>query len=355
MPKTPEQEIYEAMGRKQHGKHRKPNVFEPYENIYDDYYTIYYEYLLNLLISEFKYENVPVTLNTTGLEWLLRTNGYANIVAVDESTLILEGLGLTTPGINIEFGSLINGKISESSETINKLVNGRDITNLTKLNTGTAKLPVSITMSNKNNYYNGGLVNDLGILDRTAKTLAEIKASMIFNIRQQKMPYMGLTNSGSLASRRIWEQIEAGKPFIAVDADLADDINKLVQPIPSRVPDLSSSLKDSWNNTMNEFLTFVGLDSIAVDKKERLVSSEAESNDQQVSISASSYLDARNSQLELLNQCLGTNMRVRMNFDTLEDTLDIINRDAPQENGDDRDGSDSTDNTDSSNRGDTED
>lgn len=343
MAKTPEEDIMESQGRIHHGKN-KPNVFEPYSDIYDEYYTIYYQYLLNLLITEFKYENIPETLNSTGLEWLLRTNGYANIVAVDRNTIILEGLGTTTPGINMEFGSLISGQTGEISDTLEKLLNGKKVTSLTKLNASGAKLPVAITMSNKNNYYNGGIVSDLLLVERTAKTLAEIKASTIFNIRQQKIPFMGVTNSGSLASEVIWKQIESGKPFIAVDSSIADDIGKVIQPIPNRVPDLSSSLKDSWNNTINEFLTLVGIDSMAVDKKERLVSSEAESNDQQVSISASLYLDARNSQLSLLNKCLGTDMKAKMNFKTLEDTLNILNQESPNSGGDDNDDSNNTNN-----------
>lgn len=335
MSKSQEDIIYETMGRKKRGK-RHPDTFEPYDSIYDDYYAIYYDYLLNIVMSEFKYDNVPVTFNEKGLEWLLRTVGYANLIAFDKDNVIVEGIGYDTPGINLEFGSILGGlSVGNKSDTVAKMLNGKKATSLTRLNSKKAELPVVVTLSNKGNYYNGGMISDMLLIDRTAKTLAEIKASSIMNIRQQKTPFIGFTRDNSLTAKSIWAQLQSGRSFISIDSDVAEgDIKNIIQTIPTQTPNLAPTLKDSWNDCMNEFLTFIGLDAVAVDKKERLVTSEAESNDQQVSISATSYLDARNMQLDLLNDCLGTNIKARMNFDTLEDTLDILNNERPDDNND---------------------
>lgn len=340
MVNTPEQDIWESMGR---GKGRKrklqPTMFEPYESIYQDYYTIYYDYLLNLLMSEFKYENAPITFEPYRLEWMLRTIGWCEIVAVDKDHIFVEGGSDGGISINSEIGALFsNASPKEYGPSARDLIGGSKVTKLSGQNSGTAKLPVSVVLSNKLNVFTSPNVTDNIILDRTARTLAEIKASEITNIRQQKTPFIGFTKDGSLTAKKVWEQLQSGRPFISVDKDVANydnDLDKILKIVPTQTPNLAPALKDSWNDTMNEFLTFMGLDSMAVDKKERLVTAEAESNDQQVSISASVYLDSRNRRLDILNEAIGTNIHAKMNFETLEDTLEIINRDAPKGDDDD--------------------
>lgn len=339
MSRTPESMIYQVMGRNP-GRHHAMQ-FESYDEIYNDYYNIYSDYLLNLLISEFKYENTPITFNERALEWMLRMIGWANVLAVDNENIVVEGVGDGGLGINTELGSLFtNTSVSDMGKFAKDMLGNKKPTILTGFNTDTAKLPVMITMSNKLNYYSTTNISDMTIVDRTARTLAEIKASEITNIRQQKTPFIGFTRDGSLTAKSVWQQLQSGKPFISVDKDMLGkdgNINNLISVVPTQTPNLAPTLKDSWNDTMNEFLTFMGLDSMAVDKKERLVTAEAESNDQQVSISASIYLDARNKQLSLLNKKLGTNIYVKMNFDTLEDTLELINQTAPKESSDEND------------------
>lgn len=339
MSRTPESMIYQVMGRNP-GRHHAMQ-FESYDEIYNDYYNIYSDYLLNLLISEFKYENTPITFNERALEWMLRMIGWANVLAVDNENIVVEGVGDGGLGINTELGSLFtNTSVNDMGKFAKDMLGNKKPTILTGFNTDTAKLPVMITMSNKLNYYSTTNISDMTIVDRTARTLAEIKASEITNIRQQKTPFIGFTRDGSLTAKSVWQQLQSGKPFISVDKDVLGkdgNINNLISVVPTQTPNLAPTLKDSWNDTMNEFLTFMGLDSMAVDKKERLVTAEAESNDQQVSISASIYLDARNKQLSLLNKKLGTNIYVKMNFDTLEDTLELINQTAPKESSDEND------------------
>lgn len=339
MSRTPESMIYQVMGRNP-GRHHAMQ-FESYDEIYNDYYNIYSDYLLNLLISEFKYENTPITFNERALEWMLRMIGWANVLAVDNENIVVEGVGDGGLGINTELGSLFtNTSVNDMGKFAKDMLGNKKPTILTGFNTDTAKLPVMITMSNKLNYYSTTNISDMTIVDRTARTLAEIKASEITNIRQQKTPFIGFTRDGSLTAKSVWQQLQSGKPFISVDKDMLGkdgNINNLISVVPTQTPNLAPTLKDSWNDTMNEFLTFMGLDSMAVDKKERLVTAEAESNDQQVSISASIYLDARNKQLSLLNKKLGTSIYVKMNFDTLEDTLELINQTAPKESSDEND------------------
>lgn len=343
-----EKDIWRAMGRIDFGKNKhNSHQREPYNILFDKYHSIYYSYLMNILMTEFKYHNVPETINTDGLEYSLRYYGYGSLTALDKDTIYIGSPRVISPGINSVFGSLIDSSYDKSLED---LLGNKKVTQLNRMNYKDAELPVSVIIPNKKNFYlYTSTLSDMTLVDSTADVLAEIKAETILNIRQQKTPFIGITTDNSLTAYSVWQQLEDGHPFIAVDKNAVTgkkgldkdvDLNKIMQILPTQAPNLAATLKDSWNDAMNEFLTMVGLDSVAVDKKERLVASEAESNDQQVSNSANIYLDARNDQLKLLNERLGTDIYVTMNFDDLKERLKLLSSDFLDDVDDEEDGDD---------------
>ena len=62
----------------------------------------------------------------------------------------------------------------------------------------------------------------------------------------------------------------------------------------------------------------IGVSTVGVEKKERLVASEAVANAQLTEASANVYLQARNQQLELLNAVLGTEIKATFNQQAYE-------------------------------------
>ena len=74
---------------------------------------------------------------------------------------------------------------------------------------------------------------------------------------------------------------------------------------------------------MNEFLTFTGVDNVSIDKKERLTAGEASSNAPQVSASLNIYIKARQSQLDLLNESLGTNIKAVVNSNSISELINF--------------------------------
>lgn len=57
----------------------------------------------------------------------------------------------------------------------------------------------------------------------------------------------------------------------------------------------------------------LGINTVGIDKKERLVAMEAAANAQLTEASANVYLQARNQQLEILNAVLGTHITAAFN------------------------------------------
>lgn len=308
-------------------KRRKKGDFlgEDFSEIYTEYYDIYTDYLNNLLINLISYKGAPKSLSQQGLEYMLRTFGYANLTAVDSKNIYVQGIGYDNPGVNVPLGSLIGGfGVAKSGEYITKLLQEKEPQVVTRLNMREIKPPIYVTLSNKFSFYTGQQAADVNLVSRTASTLAEIKASIIANIRQQKTPFVGFTKDGNLTSKIVWKELQSGKPFIQVDSSqFDDDIRKVITTMPVQTPNLAPTLQDSWNSAMSEFLTLVGINNSNIDKKERLVVSEAAANDQQISYSMRVYLNARNQQLDLLNQVLGTHIKAVMNEGTAEELHDF--------------------------------
>ena len=132
-----------------------------------------------------------------------------------------------------------------------------------------------------------------------------------------KQQYFGLTKNNNLTANQIYQQLQEGKSFINVDSDLGD-ISNIVQVTDFNIHDYLQSLKDAWNNEIDELLTMIGVSTVGVEKKERLVASEAVANAQLTEASANVYLQARNQQLELLNAVLGTEIKATFNQQAYE-------------------------------------
>lgn len=299
------------------GKELESTFGSSYKTIYGEYYDIYYNWFYNLVINMIKYEGAPVSFDASGLEYMLRTFGYATIQATDPEHVYVTGINSENIGLG-QFGDIFS--VADPLPLVGKT------TQLTRVNAGELAVgtPVRLTLANKFTYLTQGQSDDLKLIERTAKTLAEIKASAILNLRQMKTPLVGFTTDGGLTTKNLWHQIAEGQAFIEVDSQLGD-LSSVVQPLQLNTQNLLPALKDEWNNNLQELLTILGIKSIAVDKAERLVTGEANANNQLIGTSLSVYLDARNERLDLLNRQLGTNIHATLDRQTLMEIGDVLN------------------------------
>lgn len=312
-----------------------------YQEIYNDYKNLYSDYLTNLVINLLEYKGAPKTLNQQGLEWMLRQFGYANVVAISPDEIYTDAIGFNSPGFNVSLGSMIGGITPKQNKGLKAILDGKEPEIITRENYKNVKKPCYVTLSNKFSYYQGQACADSDLINRTASTLAEIKANILANLRMQKTPFIGFTRQGNLSAKEIYHQLSAGKPFIQVDSEVfGDDIKKALSVFPLSIPNLSSSLADAWSVAMNEFLTMTGIDNVPVDKKERLISAEGESNNQQIGTSLQIYISARQQQIDLLNEALGTNIKVGVNTGIVDKMQNLsVLPDSDTEGGEDNENS----------------
>lgn len=300
--------------------HRNESRKDTDENLYgdnfatmeQDYYNIYVDYFTNLVLNLITYENAPATLDERFLEFNLRYYGYARVGGVDKDNVFVLGQNQ-----NGEYGLNALGSLIDQSTIPNPFAvddRTQELPYLTRMNYQD-KNDGYVTICNKYNYYMAGLMTtftDMQLVDRVSKSLAKIKASEMRNIDLMKQQFIGLTKNKNLTANQVFQQIQEGKSFIGVDSDLGD-ITSILDVTDFNIQDYLPSLKTAWNNEVSELLTMLGIDTVGVDKKERLVAMEAAANAQLTEASANVYLQARNQQLEILNHVLGTKIEATFN------------------------------------------
>lgn len=307
-----ERRLYK-MRRNETRKDTDENLYgDNFATMEQDYYSIYVDYFTNLVLNLITYENAPDTLDERFLEFNLRYYGYARVGGVDKDNVFVLGQNQNGEyGLNA-IGSLIDQSTIPNPFSVDDST--QELPYLTRMNYQDNN-DGYVTICNKYNYYMAGLMTtftDMQLVDRVSKSLAKIKASEMRNIDLMKQQFIGLTKNKNLTANQVFQQIQEGKSFIGVDSDLGD-ITSILDVTDFNIQDYLPSLKTAWNNEVSELLTMLGIDTVGVDKKERLVAMEAAANAQLTEASANVYLQARNQQLEILNHVLGTKIEATFN------------------------------------------
>jgi hypothetical protein len=83
---------------------------------------------------------------------------------------------------------------------------------------------------------------------------------------------------------------------------------------------------------LNEFFTDIGINNANMDKKERMVSTEIEANDEQVKASEDVLLRSREEACKQINRIFGLNISVkRKELDKIPEFKDIIKEDKEEQ------------------------
>lgn len=137
-----------------------------------------------------------------------------------------------------------------------------------------------------------------------ALRLYEAERSIDVNIKAQKTPVLLLVDeSQRLMMENLYNQYNGNQPFIFGDKNqLSSDSIKSINTLAPFVADkLTDYKKEIWN----EALTFLGINNIMVDKKERLVTDEANSNNELINLNLQSYLAPRQLACKQFNEKFG--------------------------------------------------
>lgn len=141
--------------------------------------------------------------------------------------------------------------------------------------------------------------------------LTEAERSIDVNVKAQKTPVVVTTDEKSLATmRNIFAQYTGDEPVIYIDKSLAE--NKGLKFIFPQVPYVTDKLMIYKRQIWNECMTFLGINNSNTEKKERMITDEARSNNQLIKVSASTMLLTRQEAAEQANKLFGCNIKVEM-------------------------------------------
>lgn len=246
--------------------------------------------ILNLLYSRFTWKNLPQDMPPFFIEQVLCTQGKGVFHVDKKFGLLFLGGG---------FGGQLNvynmpTTFNAISTTYNKELN--------------LYSDDTVLVGNNTNY-----TNELVLVDKYISTLAEIKKTESINLKTLATPFLLSANEKTKDSILFqYNQLQNGAPYVVVDPTL-DKLAKM-EVLNLNVNSHLDELQKYYNSTRSELLTLLGIKNLLVnDKKERLVTSEAEANEDEVMSNLSYRLEARQRAVEEANKKFGTEIEVEIN------------------------------------------
>lgn len=267
--------------------------------INNETYIDYLERFKKVALSIFEWVNLPESMNAMYLEKCLYYNGQATLLK-DKNYGFINTRCSTNGKINI-YGLPTNlNCYSYEYNTSRKLYTGQlDSMTLTKAQKEAREYYECILVQN-----NWERIPTAGTMELFAMRLYEAERTADVNIKAQKTPIFILVDEKQrLTMENLYSQYDGNKPFI-----FGDKLNLKegqIKAIKTDAPFIADKLIDYKKEIWNEALTFLGINNIMVDKKERLITDEANSNNELINLNLQSYLAPRQYACKQFNEKYG--------------------------------------------------
>lgn len=169
-------------------------------------------------------------------------------------------------------------------------------------------------------YNNSRRSSDLWIFQEIAKTLADMDSAIRVNMQSQKtMPIIPATQEQALTIENVYNDIQNNIPYVIVDGNSLD-VEKLKSALQfnnrqSFTADLMIQVqREIWNR----FLTYVGINNVNVEKRERTNIPEINSNLDEILVMRRNRLNARERAAALMRRQWGIEVTPRYYGDVRE-------------------------------------
>lgn len=139
--------------------------------------------------------------------------------------------------------------------------------------------------------------------------LAEIERTMDVNVKACKTPIVfACDDKDVLTFKSIFNKVDGNVPAIFADRNLNMDS---IQVFDTKAKFLGIELRDLAHSIEGDLLTFLGQNNVSVEKKERLITDEANANNQLIESFFDLQLEARQRACEQIRKLYGVNVTVR--------------------------------------------
>ena len=125
------------------------------------------------------------------------------------------------------------------------------------------------------------------------------------NMSAQRTPVMVVCSQKQrLTMENLYSQYDGNQPFIFGDKDANINDNSL-KALKTDAPFICDKVNDYKKEIWNEFLQFLGVNSISIEKKERLITDEANQNNEVINLYLQSHLAPRQKACDQFNELYG--------------------------------------------------
>lgn len=270
-------------------------------------YLMYYNKLLDIILSSITWVNLPPSVDERYLELALLRDAQA-VFFEDE---VLGYLALKVTG---------SGKFDVYHNPMDCYAYAD--------NGYRAHLNLDNSVIIYNNY---SRTNELNTLAMFAMRLYEIERTIDVNVKNQKTPKLitGKENQ-VLALKNLYMKYEGNIPVIFADNNLEF---KAINVLDTSSPFIADKMQILKRQIWNEALTFYGIDNNVSEKRERLVSTESISNVAAIDSYRNIRMSARQQACEKINAMFGLNIEVRFRGLQLKDMYEMeVNVNEPVHN-----------------------
>lgn len=160
--------------------------------------------------------------------------------------------------------------------------------------------------------------SSVGSVNFFAKRLSNVIKTIDVNLEQLKNPNLVVCPENLKESAKsVMEDRTNGVPYIYVSDKFKDLVQ--VESLDMHIKDNTSSLSNLKKEIENDALTHFGVNNVNVLKKERLVTGEADQNNEQIELNRFSFYGVRKKAVDEINSKFGLNIELCL-------SLDIVNQ-----------------------------
>lgn len=141
--------------------------------------------------------------------------------------------------------------------------------------------------------------------------LYDLARTLDTNVKQLRLQTIFTANDKNILTvKKIIDEIDNNNWAIIADKSL--NVDEIVEAVQTGVKCLTNELTDRYNAVMNEALTYFGINNANTDKRERLITDEANANNQLIDSCAEMFLESRKRACEEINKKFGLHLSVEL-------------------------------------------
>lgn len=298
------------MGKKNKNRNSDFNyrtVNEITRNFGQRWYLHYYRYLCSIAYQMFEWDGLPESVDPRYLEMVLHNKGYVGFFK--DPTM---GYIVTEGAVS---GTLDHYMLPKHFHAVSPVYQ--------------KTFPLYHYSDIKDSEHQGIVIWNNDIHDSTlpalelfSHELKQIKEIISVNLNAQKTPVLLLTTDNTqLSIKNIYNQYEGNAPVI-IGSDQIDP--NMFQVLKTDAPYVVDKLNTQKNALWNEFMTYMGINNANLEKRERMITSEADSNNEQIQSSANVFLKSRQEACNRINELYDLDVSVKLRTDVIEAVVDNI-------------------------------